>query len=420
MTQTTQDLFTYDTHMPAGFMESDYAANLQKLSKESALLQAAIAANKLPALALAKESADLQSISAVAQSWRQKFRDIVIFGIGGSNLGGKAICRLADAESPRLHFIDSIDPHSFSRLLSRLDKTATGVIAISKSGNTAETLCQLHAVFAWMGRERFENQILAITENSENSLRALCDALQIPVLDHDPGVGGRFSALSLVGLLPAMLAGLDAKKIRKGAAKTLDHALQSQDAPAICGAAFAATLNKHHKITQQIVMPYCDRLCDFTDWHRQLWAESLGKDGKGITPVAALGAVDQHSQLQLFRDGPRDKMFAFILPDSAGMGPAIEPFGRRDERLNYLYGKTMGDLLAAEARATVQTLKNKDLPLRVIRMQSLDEESVGALMMHFMLETIFTASLLGVNPYDQPAVEEGKILARTYLSKSAA
>ena len=163
-------------------------------------------------------------------------------------------------------------------------------------------------------------------------------------------------------------------------------------------------------------MPYIDRLINFGLWFRQLWAESLGKDGKGTTPVNALGVVDQHSQLQLYLAGPRDKMFTLMMLNCGGVGPVVDPNLAADKELAYLAGKTIGDLMDAEQRATAQSLVSNNRPTRKFLLNTLDEEVMGALMMHFMLETIIAAHLLDVDPFSQPAVEEGKSLTREYLA----
>jgi glucose-6-phosphate isomerase len=161
-------------------------------------------------------------------------------------------------------------------------------------------------------------------------------------------------------------------------------------------------------------MAYCDRLQRFTHWYVQLWAESLGKNGKGTTPLAALGPVDQHSQLQLFIGGPRDKLFTVVSVEAAKRGQRID--GELAKLVGEPGGKTIGDLVAAEGRATAETLAKNGCPVRAIHFDRLDEEALGELMMHFMLETIIAAHLLGVDAFDQPAVEEGKVLAKKYLT----
>ncbi len=186
--------------------------------------------------------------------------------------------------------------------------------------------------------------------------------------------------------------------------------------PAALGAALSVALAESKGKTISVVMAYCDRLERFTHWYVQLWAESLGKNGKGTTPVGALGPVDQHSQVQLYLGGPRDKLFTVVSVASAGLGPRIDKELAALAGEPGLGGKTIGDLAAAEARATADTLAKNGCPVRTIAIPKLDEASLGELLMHFMLETIVAAHLLGVDAFDQPAVEEGKVLAKKYLA----
>ena len=240
------------------------------------------------------------------------------------------------------------------------------------------------------------------------------------MLDHDPELGGRYSALSVVGLLPAAVAGLDIQAFRDGAAEVVEQAFSANDLneiPAVSGATAIYGLIKGSGMNVSVLMPYDSRLARFTGWFQQLWAESLGKDGHGTTPVAALGPVDQHSQLQLFLDGPADKFFTFLTADMKGLGPVIDASLASDPELGYMSGRTIGDLVAAEARATMEALVRRGRPVRHISVKKLDEYSLGAMMMHFMLETIFAAALFEVNPYDQPSVEESKRLTRDYLER---
>jgi glucose-6-phosphate isomerase len=226
----------------------------------------------------------------------------------------------------------------------------------------------------------------------------------------------------MVGLLPAILMGIDVKQLRAGAASVLAQTLAAQtpaEAPAATGAALHHALAQEGKLATTILWPYADTLAVFGGWWRQLWAESLGKDGKGSTPVSVLGPVDQHSQLQLFRDGPGNALFTILSVDMKGKGPAVPKATAKALGLAYLAGKKPGDLVEAECRATAQTLFKNGRPVRVIHVPKVDAFSLGALMMHFMLETILMGQLMGVDPFNQPGVEEGKILARQYLGQSA-
>jgi glucose-6-phosphate isomerase len=392
-------------------------------------LRAQHADGSLPLLLLPELIDDIAALEPVVARYRDQFDDVVILGTGGSSLGGQTLCQLADFGfgpqdgAPSLHFFDNVDPHSISVMLERLTLERTGFLVISKSGSTAETmtlfLVCLKAVLDAVGEDKAADRFTAITEPGDNLLRRLADSHGMAVLEYDPGIGGRYSALSLVGLLPVMIAGLDAKAIRDGAASVLKPVLAG-DAPenieAAVGAAISVGLATENNIVSTVMMPYVDRLADFGLWFRQLWAESLGKQGKGTTPINALGTVDQHSQLQLYLDGPSDKMFTVIMLSCAGAGLSVDPGLADDEALAYLAGKSVGDLMDAEQRATAETLIRNNRPTRIIQLDRLDETVVGALMMHFMLETIIAAHLLGVDPFDQPAVEEGKILTRKYLA----
>ena len=387
----------------------------------------------LPLLRLPAKTSDLDEINQAAARLRAGATDVVVLGTGGSSLGGQTLAQLADigvrgAEAfrrpPRMHFMDNLDPATYGALLARLPLATTRFIAISKSGGTGETLMQTAAALAAVKAAGLEARIgelffgisEAVKPGKTNGLRELLGP-SVPTLEHDPNIGGRFSGLSNVGLLPAAILGLDIKAIRAGAAMALAPVLAKRPAaevPAALGAGLDIALADHGK-TIAVLMAYADRLERFTRWYVQLWAESLGKDGKGTTPLGALGPVDQHSQLQLFIAGPRDKLFTVVTVASEGQGPRIDAELARRAREPDLAGRTIGDLVAAQGRATAETLAKNGCPVRTIHLPVLDERHLGELLMHFMLETIIAAYLLGVDPFDQPAVEEGKVLAKQYL-----
>jgi glucose-6-phosphate isomerase len=354
----------------------------------------------------------------------QAFDDILVLGTGGSSLGGQALLCLKDpySPSPRLHFLDNIDPHTFERLLPTLEIQKTGIIAISKSGNTAETLMQLLTCLPlWktaLSQASLKNNVIIVSEPQDNAIRQLAAVYDLPCLDHPTDIGGRFAVFTVVGMLPALIVGIDGKAVRQGAREILEGTL-TQECPALLGAVAHKVLSATG-ITQTVLMPYCDRLRMFTLWFRQLLAESIGKDGKGITPLQALGTVDQHSQLQLYLDGPRDKLFTIItLNHSTGKNHKITLApGLKHPALDLFQGKVMGDLMMAEQNATINTLRRHDCPTRVIHLETLNAKTLGGLMMHFILETLALAHLWNVNPFNQPAVEEGKILAQQYLRLS--
>jgi glucose-6-phosphate isomerase len=413
-----------------GLGDAEYAALLAAAAGGLAQLRAWHGNGALPLLRLPAARADLKALRPIAARYRKSCDVVVVLGTGGSSLGGKTLCSLVDRGfgppkgTPKLYFMDNVDPDTFEAFFGKADLRRTGFVVISKSGSTAETMTQFLVCLDAFGKTlaKARDRITVITEPANNVLRRLAAAHGFATLDHDPKVGGRFSVLSLVGLLPALIAGLDAAAIRRGAASVLAPVLEGappgEVAPAV-GAAVAVGLARTRGVNQTVLMPYVDRLADFGLWYRQLWAESLGKSGHGTTPIRAVGTVDQHSQLQLYLDGPKDKMFTVALLDCARVGRRVPRKLAADPSLAYLAGRTMGALMDAEGRATAETLLRRGRPTRILRLAKLDGAVMGALMMHYMLETILAAHLLGVDAFDQPAVEEGKVLTRQFLAESA-
>ncbi len=416
-----------------GVAEGTLSAMLARAEGALDAVRALYADGSLPLLRLPERSDDLPGIRDAAAKLADGASNIVILGTGGSSLGGQTLAQLADYHvpgigalhtGPRLHFIDNLDPLSFDAMLAKLPLATTRFVAISKSGGTAETLMQTIAALTAVKKAGLDprNAFLGLSEparaGKRNGLRDLLTKFQVPMLDHDPKVGGRFSVLSNVGLLPAAALGLDIAAVRKGAAAALAPVLAKKapaEVPAALGAALGVALAESKGKSISALMAYSDRLERLTHWYVQLWAESLGKDGKGTTPLGALGPVDQHSQVQLFIAGPRDKLFNVITVGAAGLGPRMDGELAKLAGEPDFAGKTIGDLVAAEGRATAETLANNGCPVRSFHIAKLDEENLGELLMHFMLETIIAAHLLGIDAFDQPAVEEGKVLAKKYL-----
>ena len=384
----------------------------------------------LPLLRLPARRDDLEALKPHAERFA-KFEHVVVMGSGGSSMSGKTLNALKDQGfgpakgRPTLHFMDNVDPARFAAMTSQLPLDRTGFMPISKSGGTPETLMAtftaIAAIEARLGKAAIAANMLAITEPSDNPLRKLMTRYGATVLDHDPRIGGRYTIFSLVGALPGMIAGVDCAALREGAASVLDPVLAAKDtkglAPAL-GAALSVGLSKEKGINITVMMPYADRLETFAFWYRQIWAESLGKNGTGTTPIRAMGTIDQHSQVQLYLGGPIDKLFTLVIEDTKGQGTKLTPeMLGSDKALDYLSGQTMGDLLLAEADAVAATLAKNGRPVRIIRIPAVDEKVMGALLMHFMLETMFAAELWGVDAFDQPEVEASKVLTRQYLSQ---
>ena len=421
---------------PHGISDSVLNAALARTEGALDWLRARHADGGLPLLRLAGKHDDLRPIIEAADRLADRATDIVLLGTGGSSLGGQTLAQLAWhgvpgvgalRQPPRLHFMDNIDPRTYSALLEKLPHGTTRFVAISKSGGTAETLMQTIAALSSLKAQnlgpRIPDIFLGLTEPAKmgkrNGLRDLLTHHHIPCLEHDTGVGGRFSGLTNVGLLPAAMLGLDIFAIRSGAQEAFAPVLAkkaAREVPAALGAALSVALAESKGKSISVVMAYADRLERFTRWYVQLWAESLGKNGKGTTPVAALGPVDQHSQVQLYLGGPRDKLFTVLSTDTKGVGPKMDAELSKLAGEPAFGGKTLGDLVDAEARATAETLAKNGCPVRTIHLPDINEASMGDLLMHFMLETIIAAHLMGLDAFDQPAVEEGKVLAKKYLT----
>ena len=346
--------------------------------------------------------------------------DIVVLGIAGSSLGAQALAQLAfwgtpayapREGHPRLHIVDNLDGATFAILLNRLDLRTTRFHVVSKSGSTTEPLMQLlaaiEALEAKGGGKYLKHHFAGETEPGSNPLRAILADMGAPILDHDPDLGGRYSAFS-TGLVPAILAGLDPAAIRAGARHVLETATPVEGAALSVAARDAG-------LALSVMWPYSDRLERLAKWWCQLWAESLGKNGQGTTPLTALGPVDQHSQLQLYLDGPKDKLFTIIdVPPSTGA--RANAAWATKHNLGLYAGRDLNEVVAAQVKATAQTLAARGRPVRRISLtQPLDERGLGALMMHFILETLIAGRLWGVDPFGQPAVEEGKKLTRQFL-----
>ena len=413
-----------------------YEAGLSSVGTALARLREMEAAGTLALLGLPAETGDLPAIEAAAGRIRAGATDVVVLGTGGSSLGGQTIAQLADVGvpglggsvggGPRLHFLDNLDPLTFEAVLERLPLATSRFVAVSKSGGTGETLMQAMAVLSALDRaglrDRTAELVSGLSEparpDGKNGLRQLLEPEGVPFLDHHTGVGGRYSALTNVGLLPAAILGLDIRAIRAGAASALapvTSGAEPASIPAVAGAALAVAAALEGKAIH-VMMAYADRLERLTRWWVQLWAESVGKDGHGTQPVAAIGPVDQHSQLQLYLAGPNDKLFTVITTDVAGRGPAMEVGLAARAGEPGFAGRTIGDLVDAQGRATADTLAKNRRPVRRIRVGRLDERALGELMMQLMLETILAGFAIGVDPFDQPAVEEGKTLAKRYLA----
>ncbi len=379
-------------------------------------------------------------VAELAESFGQWFEDVVVLGIGGSGLGavalreallGPAWNERSDDDRgyfPRLHVLDNPDPRTVEGLLDRLDLRKALFVVISKSGSTAETMAQYLVARERVGLvvepEKLRGHFLFITDPEKGALRRLAEAEDIPTLPVPANVGGRFSVLAPVGLLPAAVCGIDIEALLDGAAEMeaacRDAALATNPAGALATVLWAADTELGHPI--HVLMAYADRLRAFTLWFQQLWAESLGKvkgEGHvGPTPLPAVGATDQHAQVQLFMEGPRDKIVVFLAVDPPAADVTIPDLHPSVEQLAYLGGHTLGELLDVERRATTEALRLGARPSVTLELGAADAHTLGALIMLFELATVYAGALYGVDPLDQPGVELGKRLTYGLMGRS--
>lgn len=422
-----------------GLDKATLSSWLDKTAEPLAKLKAVHADGSLPLLRLPREDADIIAAEAALKKLSAGAKMIVFLGIGGSSLGGQALAQLAgwnipgaaDAEQrnrPRTRFYDNLDGSTLALAFKNIDLSTTRFVVTSKSGGTSETLVQALAALQAVDEvglgARSAELFLGITEPARpgvrNGLRELLSSRNIPILDHPTDIGGRYSALTVVGLIPAMARGLDPRALRAGADAVLQQALAashpSASAPAV-GAALAVGLAREKATRVMVFMSYADRLQRLGAWYVQLWAESLGKGGQGTTPLGCLGPLDQHSQLQLFMDGPREHALTVLRVRNAESGPRIDPALAKIAGLDVMGGRTVAELVAAQAQAVPEALNRAGRPVRTIDIERLDATTLGGLMMHFMIETILAGWLMGLDPFDQPAVELAKVLTRERLSK---
>jgi glucose-6-phosphate isomerase len=377
---------------------------------------------------------DSEALLRYAATNHGKYDALVVIGIGGSALGTIALATAllpfywnelsasTRRHAPRLYVLDNVDPDETAALLDRLDMERTLVNVISKSGTTGESMAgylvirqRLEAI---VGTRAIKEHLVFTTDPSGGTLRQIGNEMGVPMFDLASGVGGRFSVLSPVGLLPAALAGMDVAGLLAGARDMAEWIKESKGwenpACAFAGVQYLNDVEFQRRIS--VMMPYSAHLRDVADWYRQLWAESLGKtvdrQGRtvnvGPTPVKGLGVTDQHSQLQLYAEGPDDKIITFL-----GVGEFVQTIeipapGPEAEALAYLGGHTLAELLAAEQKSTAWALAQRGRPSLTITLPTVDARSVGALIYMLEMATAVAGELYDIDAFDQPGVELSK------------
>ncbi len=357
-----------------------------------------------------------------AKTVRRLFDRLIVVGIGGSDLGARTLLETLDSDGRiQVIFLSNPDPETLATWLrSGPFWKRTAINVVSKSGTTLETLSVFFALreslIKSVGERNHATHVYITTEPNGGPLHRFCKEHNYTFIPHPADIGGRFSIFSVVGLFPAACAGIAITDILRGA-RTFESARRkdpTNNASALFACLHSVLLRRNHPI--HVLMPYADRLRQTAFWYRQLWAESLGKDGKGPTPIAALGAVDQHSQVQLYNQGPHDKIFTFLAPQTyrhdSKRVPAIA--GSMQET-TYMSGKTFSSILNAEREGTAAALTNAGHPNGTILLKDLSPASLGSFLQFYMTATAYMGSLLDVNPYNQPGVEAGKIATKQIL-----
>jgi glucose-6-phosphate isomerase len=372
-------------------------------------------------------------IDAFAAEAREQYHDLILVGIGGSSLGAIATIQALTnpfrnllparrREGPRFFVLDNPDPEKVAATLAAVDLPHTLVNVVTKSGQTAETMANFlaarQALEAAVGPEQARGQIVATTDPKEGLLRALADEEGYRTFPVPPGVDGRMTVLSAVGMLPAALCGCDIGGLLAGARamRTRTATGDVRQNPAYLLAALSILADTRLGKSILVTMPYADALFGLSDWFRQLWAESLGKklslDNEvvftGQTPIKALGAIDQHSQIQLYTEGPNDKLISLIAVDDYRAQVTIEDIPAGVSELDYLRGAELGQLLQREQHATAWALTEAQRPNFTISTPTIDAAILGEFFYLYELQTIMGGALLNVNPFGQPGVEAGK------------
>ncbi len=371
------------------------------------------------------QAAESQSLaeSLLAQN---KFTDCLFLGIGGSALGPISLLSALQEKCTsgmRFHFCENPDSLEWTATLKKINPESTLVCVAAKSGTTFETISQMLLALEWLGKPRWKSHVIAITDPAKGDLREFATQQGLRTLTIVPSIGGRFSIFSPVGLFAAALAGLNLKQFLLGAQQVheyLERVALEKNPLIQLGSLF---IRHFEGRPIHVCMPYSNRLRLIGDWFVQLWGESLGKDGKGFTPIAAVGATDQHSILQLLRDGPDDKITTFITVDQLDAQVKIpkaplSTTGGAFASFSLLEGHTLHDLLMTEYRAISLVLTRRSRPHLTIQLDRLDERAIGALTYFYSALTALTGTLWGVDPFDQPGVEEGKIYIRDSLNNA--
>ncbi len=361
---------------------------------------------------------DISDVKEIGVKIKKDSDYFLLLGIGGSALGPRSIMEALSPfhnlkKTPKVFIYDNVDPITLHSIFDIVDLKKTTVNVVTKSGSTAETVASFMILWEMMEKvlgEATGEHFVATTDPHKGNLREIVRQKGLLSLSIPPGVVGRYSVLSPVGLLLAEVIGVDSRELLKGAADIRDRVMEEEPwkNPALLMAAILYLYGQNYGRTIDVLMPYADGLRRFSEWFCQLWAESLGKLGLGLTPYPSVGTTDQHSQLQLWMEGPEDKVVVFLRIEDYGEDIKI-PFVFQDmDGLSYLSGHLLSELIKAEEESTELALAKAGRPSVTVILPRIDAYYMGQLFMFFEIVTVLTGFLIGINPFNQPGVEEGK------------
>lgn len=421
---------------PANFVsETEYANFTAKHGQAFAEFQAPLKDKTSPITLSFGEEKAIPRIKELARELGEKYDHVLLLGIGGSALGAKAMLQflhgpfynLEKHAQPRLFILDNLDPVLLTKVLDVIDMAKTAIIYTSKSGSTPETAAQFIFFYnkykAAGGRPE---DIVIICDPGDNGINHIAQQLDCRLLHIPRDLPGRYSVLSSVGFLPAEITGIDSARLLSGAAAAHQSIINT---PLPQNALFALGSCLYELSTQgksmHVLFNYSSLLFEFGLWFVQLWAESLGKrlslDGKvvhaGTTPLASLGATDQHSILQLFKEGPADKVLGFVKIDSLPADVTLTEAFPTEKEYAYFTGHSMSEQLDIEQLATEMSLVGAGRPCYRITLREISPEALGALLYFYEALVVYTAKLWHINPFNQPGVEEGKNITYALMGR---
>jgi glucose-6-phosphate isomerase len=395
---------------------------VEGLRDKAAKAHKEITGRKWPELAFIDlKDQDTSEIKAIAQSVRASSDAFLLLGIGGSALGPKTILEALSPmhnlrSAPKVFIYDNVDPHTLQGILSLVDLERTSVNVITKSGSTAETMASFMVLYEMLKDPA--RQVVATTDPEKGNLRKMASKAGMRTLPIPPKVAGRYSVLSPVGLLLAEVIGVPSDELLRGARDMHDKCAEPEiwKNPVYVFSSLLYLMDTEDKRHINVIIPYSDRLRPLSEWFCQLWSESLGKLGMGLTPYPSVGTTDQHSQLQLWIEGPEDKVVVFIKVRDHGAKVMIPEVFKNTET-GYLGGHSLQELINAEEEATELALAKAGRPNMAFSVPQVDAYHLGQLFYFFELATAFIGFLYGVNPFNQPSVEEGKNLTYAMMGR---